>query len=97
MTIKSVKLTVVLTVILLSFCTNEVLAQYELVLSSGVTLPREPVGWQWNTGYNFGVELILPKIDPNFVVSVDLNAFGFSVDRGNFEEFVGSEQILNNN
>ena len=83
MKIKTAKASVVLTVILLCFCTSEVKAQFELILSGGVAVPRN-FGRFWpikNTGYNFGAELILPNDDSGLLFSVDLNVMGFTLDR----------------
>ena len=77
MTIKTTKPTAILTVILLCFCTSELLAQYELILSSGITLPKEDnrTGWNWDTGYNFGAELIFPIDNSVLRFGIDLNYF----------------------
>ena len=75
MIIRSAKTAAVLTAILLCFCTSELMAQYELILSSGITLPIKDkrTGLSWDTGYNFGAELIFPNDDSILRFSVDLN------------------------
>ena len=75
MIIRSAKTAAFLTAILLCFCTSELWAQFELMLSSGITLPKEDkrTGLSWDTGYNFGAELNFPNDDSILRFSVDLN------------------------